>query len=66
MPQHEPEHEEALRLVIESLCSAFPDRDAAEVASIAREEFDAVWSHSKAPAFVGILAEKQARARLLG
>lgn len=60
----EPEHDEALHVVVENLAREFPGIDPATVRAVATEIYDSIAADSKAPPFVGILAERQARDRL--
>jgi hypothetical protein len=60
----EPEHDEALQVVVDNLIAEFPHLDVEVVRSVARDEYDRIAAESKAPSFIGILAERQARDRL--
>jgi hypothetical protein len=60
----EPNPDEMIRTITLELVDDFREVDQDRVATVAREEFDALAARSKAPAFVGILSERRARQRL--
>ena len=60
----EPNPDEMIRSITLELVDDFGDIDQHHIATVAREEFDALAARSKAPAFVGILSERRARQRL--
>lgn len=60
----EPRVDDAIRVVVEKLTHDFPDVDDDIVRSVAREAYDTIAARTKAPTFVGILAERRARHRL--
>ena len=59
-----PDGTEALRLIITDLTRTFTDVDHDDIAAVARHEFEQLSARSKAPTFVGILAERRARDRI--
>lgn len=57
----EPDQDEAIKVVVDSLRLEFESHDPAVVEAIVRRGFEEVQEESKAPSFVGILAERLAR-----
>ena len=57
----EPNPDEAIRVVVETLQREFEHHDPAVVEAIVRRGFEELEAQSKAPSFIGVLAERLAR-----